>query len=118
MPHRIALASSNGKVIDQHFAQARNFQIVDLFEDRYLLVETRNIQPVPGGKGHSTGVWENIAGLLADCEGVFVSRIGYGAAAYLNSIGLRVFEAPYPLESVLKKLLAGKILETEKESNE
>lgn len=110
MGRRIALASFNGKAVDQHFRQAERFEIVDLEEDSYVFVETRH-RPRNHKPGHHTAVFDDIARLLADCEGVFVSQIGAGAARYLNSIGFRVFEAPYPVKGVLEKLLADRILD-------
>lgn len=111
MTHRIALASSNGKAVDLHFRQAERFEIVDLEEDSYVFVETRH-RPRDHKPGrHNTAVFDDIARLLADCEGVFVSQVGAGAARYLNSVGLRVFEAPYPVRGVLEKLLADRILD-------
>ena len=104
MAHRIALASSTGKGIDQHFRQAHRFEIFDLEETHYTFIETR-LRETEKERGHDFSVFNEIAQLLADCEGVFVSHIGMGAARYLNSIGLRVFEAPYPVDKVLEKLL-------------
>lgn len=111
MPHRIALASSDGKVINQHFGHADRFHIVDLNEDNYAFVETRHHLPACNNQEHHNNSFDSILELLADCEGVFVSRIGLGAASYLNAKGLRVFEAPYPIESVLNQLLAEKLLD-------
>jgi predicted Fe-Mo cluster-binding NifX family protein len=96
--------------VDQHFRQADRFEIVDLEGDRYVFVETR-LRQTDYTTGHDTGVFDDIVRLLADCEGVFVSQIGIGAARYLNSIGLRVFEAPYPVEAGVEMLLEDRIFE-------
>jgi nitrogen fixation protein NifX len=119
MAHRIALASTNGKAVDQHFRQADRFEIVDLEEDRYIFVETRRRQ-IGNTPGHDTGAFDDIVRLLQDCEGVFVSQIGVGAARYLHTVGLRVFEAPYPVEGVLEKVLADRVFapQPEEKNNE
>lgn len=111
MAHRIAVASSDGKVINQHFGHADRFYIVDVEDNSYSFVETRFHEPACGDQGHSNEVFDSILELLSDCQGIFVSRIGYGAARYLNSRGMRVFEAPYPIDTVLDKLIARKILD-------
>jgi nitrogen fixation protein NifX len=111
MPHRIALASHDGKFIDTHFGHAERFAIVDLFPERYELVELRPVKRACGEGGHDEGAFDAILNTLSDCEALLVERIGYGAAQYVASKGIRVFEAPYPIDDVLKKLIAGGTLD-------
>lgn len=109
MPHRIAIASTDGKVINQHFGHAESFHIIDLYEDSYSFVETRVNTPTCTGQEHPAHAFDRVIRLLSDCEAIFVSRIGLSAASQLNSKGIRVFETPYPVDLVLDKLVADKI---------
>ena len=111
MAHRIAIASSDGKYIDQHFGHAERFIIVDVTEEGYAVAETRASDPACRGFEHSESSFDAIIALLKDCEGVFVSRVGPSAAQYVLQHGLRVFEAPYFIEDVLDKLVRDGVLE-------
>lgn len=111
MTHRIAIATSTGKFIDLHFGHADRFLIVDVDEAKYAVVETRQVSPACRGAGHDENAFDSTIELLRDCEGVFVSRIGHGAAQYVLERGLRVFEAPYFIDDVLKKLIEDRLLD-------
>lgn len=106
MSHRIAIATSDGIVINQHFGHADRFLIVDVDDQEHRLVETRLVKPACSGFEHEETGLDGIIARLKDCEGVFVSRIGSGAAQLVAQRGLRVFEAPYAIEDVLDKLVA------------
>jgi nitrogen fixation protein NifX len=116
MPHRIAIATSTGKFIDLHFGHADRFLIADVGENGYSVVETRHASPACQCLEHEKSSFDASIELLRDCEGVFVSKIGYLAAQYVASRGLRVFEAPYFIEDVLKKLISEQILDNNRES--
>jgi predicted Fe-Mo cluster-binding NifX family protein len=107
MTHRIAIASSDGKKIDLHFAKASQFYIYDVNDASYRFVELRKCETI---FKHDESEFDKAVEKLYDCKAVLVSQIGIGALAYITSKGLRVFEAPYPIVSVLEKLLQEDIL--------
>lgn len=107
MTHRIAVASSNGKTIDLHFGQAYLFYIYDIYEDHFERVEERKAVSVIA---HEPAGFSTILALLKDCEAIVVSKIGVGAVRQLTGTSIRVFEAPYPVEDVLNKLVSKQIL--------
>lgn len=102
MAHRIAIASSDGKNIDLHFAKASQFYIYDVDDVDYRFVELRSCETI---LKHDGNEFDKAIQKLYDCKAVIVSQIGRGALSYVISKGLRVFEAPYPIESVLEKLV-------------
>jgi Uncharacterized conserved protein len=106
--YRIAAASTDGTMIDSHFAQAECFYIYDIADESYAFVEKRHIA---AALTHSEAAFDKVRLLLHDCTAIVVEKVGYGAAQYLLEKGLRVFEAPYPVDSVLSKLAKLKILE-------
>lgn len=110
---RAALASTDGKFINEHFGRATAFHIVDLTDSDYVFVESREISPCCHDHQHDENDFDKAAALLADCDGVFVSKIGPTAAAYLLSKGVRVFEAPGMIEDVMQKVLSSGILSNE-----
>lgn len=101
MAFRVAAASSDGITIDLHFGQAHTFYIYELTDDSAQLLEKRSMFLT---EGHSEDKFQNLSGALKDCDALLVSQIGPSAAQYVLRTGLRVFEAPYPIELVLEKL--------------
>lgn len=107
MTHRIAIASSDGRNIDLHFGRAGQFYIYDIDETDYRFVEIRKAQMI---LNHAADEFERAAESIKDCLAVFVSKVGKVALIYIIANGLRVFEAPYPIEGVLDKLVKENIL--------
>lgn len=107
MAHRIAIASTDGENIDLHFAKASQFYIFDVHDKEYTFIEVRRNPEIVC---HGESEFQKILAILNDCSAIVVSQIGYGAAKYIFSTGIRVFEAPYPIKDVLRKLVAKKIL--------
>lgn len=103
--YRIAVASSDGIVINQHYGRASLFGIYDVWSKNTIqLVENREVVPVcQGGTHDNDRMRENIAYLL-DCKYVLVSRIGQGAAALLEQEGIIPMELPGLIEESVEKL--------------
>lgn len=101
MAFRVAAASSDGITIDLHFGQAHTFYIYELTDTTARLIEKRSIFLT---EGHSENKFQHLSDTLKDCNALLVSQIGVSAAQYVLRTGLRVFEAPYPIEPVLEKL--------------
>lgn len=108
MTHRIAIASSDGRYIDLHFGRAQQFYIYDVDRSDYHFVEIRKSRMI---LKHDANEFDSVAESIKDCLAVFVSRIGKVALFYIMANGLRVFEAPYPIEGVLEKLIREGILD-------
>lgn len=115
---RVAVASSDGRSIDQHFGWATQFYVYDVTGDDATLVEVR---PRPGAgcggesiaeedrsrparAGHLIDSLRETAVLLEDCAVLLVTRIGEGPAVFLAAEGLRIFEVNIPVDSALQKL--------------
>lgn len=108
---KVAVASTDGKFINEHFGRAKAFYIIDINENSYSYIETRVIPPCCKNGEHSESDFDNVINLLSDCDGIFVSRIGAIASTYLISHRLRVFEAPGFIDDVMDKVIKEKILE-------
>ncbi len=111
MSQRIAIATTYGEFVDTHFGRARQFTIMDVDGAGCRFIDTRQVEPACVDFDHSQERFDTILNVLSDCESVFVSRIGFGAARYLASKGFKVFETPYLIEDVMTKLVAGESLE-------
>jgi predicted Fe-Mo cluster-binding NifX family protein len=108
---RVALATTDGKFINEHFGRAKAFHIVNLKDNNYFYMETREVTPCCQDYDHNESDFDKVIELLSDCDGVFVSRIGTVASTYLIAHGLRVFEAPGIIEDVMKKVIADKFFD-------
>lgn len=102
---RVAIASLDGKVINEHFGRAKSFLIIDLAPDgTYTLVETRGVVPLCEGGEHTPEALENSIGALRDCTAVLAARIGMAAKRALEINRISVFEQPDFIDIALSKL--------------
>lgn len=104
---RIAFASMDNSCVDQHFGDARYWQIYDIGSDS-TFVETRKLQVT--FQGHHEGRFDQLLSVLNDCEAVFVSQIGESAAAYMIRHNKRVFEATGEVSAIIATILSGNLL--------
>ncbi len=94
---KMAIASSDGKVINQHFGKARRFIIIESDGDGIKVLEVRENLPACGSLeygGHADDALDTSVSLINDCDAVLCSRIGGGAAEELLSRGIEPVEAP------------------------
>jgi len=106
MSVRIAVATTDGKVVNEHFGRASAFYILELDEAGYRLMEKRETAPVCAGGTHDDRAMGNTVALLGDCRAVLVSRAGPGAKRSLEIQGISVFEIGLPINEALDKLRA------------
>ena len=108
---RVAAATSDGFSVNEHFGHAKFFRVYDLGEKDHTFVEIRDAVAVcQHSLGHDTTRFDKIIELLSDCDAVLVQKIGEGAAAYLISKNVRVFEVSGSIDAVLKKIIEDGIL--------
>ena len=104
--YRIAVASSDGIVVNQHFGRADTFYIYEADEDLNLqLVDTRNVTPVCHTGNHDEEELVTNVKRLADCGYLLVSRIGQGAANVAESEGITPMELPGIITESIEKLI-------------
>ncbi|ADU22914.1 MULTISPECIES: NifB/NifX family molybdenum-iron cluster-binding protein [Ruminococcus] len=108
---RLAIATSDGFTVNEHFGHAKFFRVYDLGEDGYTFSDVRDAVAVTQQTlGHDTTRFDKIIELLADCDAVLVQKIGEGAAAYLIGRGVRVFEVSGPIDAVLNRFIEDKLV--------
>ena len=104
MAFRVALASSDGIVVNRHFGKADSFVVFEQGDKEFEYIERRNVTPCCIGGNHADGGFDGTAKTLSDCSAIVVSKIGSGAADYLNARGFAVYEAPFGISAVLEEL--------------
>jgi predicted Fe-Mo cluster-binding NifX family protein len=104
MSCRVAVASSDGKVINQHFGRAGQFLVFDLEEKGPEFYELRKTVPLCGSEANHDNLLQHTVQSLSDCRVILVSRVGPGAEEALTQAGIQVLAIPGLIEPVLRKL--------------
>ncbi|HID99786.1 MAG TPA: dinitrogenase iron-molybdenum cofactor biosynthesis protein [Thiotrichaceae bacterium] len=103
---KIAIASSDGKMVNQHFGKAKQFLIFEVDDEEINFIEIRKNQPACGSTefgGHTENALNRTVSLISDCEAVLCRRIGLGAEEELRKYGIEPVVAPYFIkEAVLQ----------------
>lgn len=103
---RVAVVSSDGKVINQHFGKASRFLIFDIDKDAIRFIEERKNTPVCGTAegGHSDDILNGSISLIKDCKLLLCARIGGIAEEELRKAGIKSLEAPDFIGDTLKNI--------------
>lgn len=111
-PVRIAVASQDGEVVDQHFGHAEQFLVFELRSseadsgvERFVYLETRASQPACVRHDHDDDRLARTVDLISDCAAVLVARIGLGAVRHLKARGILAYIVPDFIDSALQRLL-------------
>lgn len=104
---RIAAASTDGKLINQHFGRADKFYILEADEETsgYRLVEIRETIPVCHRGEHEEKKMEEAVKNISDCHIVLVSKIGMRAQGELERFGIEAFEIPGMIDEAVDQLI-------------
>ncbi|HEY6007665.1 MAG TPA: NifB/NifX family molybdenum-iron cluster-binding protein [Geobacteraceae bacterium] len=99
---KIAVATSDGQNIDEHFGRAKTFRIFEVEESgAFSLVEERKIIPHCPGDSVVAHAADATVEKLVGVDAVLVNRIGPGAAKSLEARGIRVFALSGPVDRAL-----------------
>lgn len=107
----IAVASKDGKEINQHFGHAERFLIYDVENGAAKLVDERRVEsycsfdPDHPLRGH---LLKGIAAALEDCRAVVTAQIGEHPKGELEKLGVEPYVISGPIMTTLVEL--GKIL--------
>lgn len=103
----IAVASKDGKEINQHFGHAERFQIYDVEQGCARLVDEKTVErycsfdPQHPLRGH---VLKGIAEALAGCRAVVTAQMGEHPKGELENLGIEPFVASGPIKATLVEL--------------
>ncbi|MDR3516694.1 MAG: NifB/NifX family molybdenum-iron cluster-binding protein [Azospirillaceae bacterium] len=113
MPVKVAVASQDGRTVDQHFGQATQFVIYEVAGSVFRVLEHRTSQPSCGtaASGHDEDRMQQTVELIADCRAVLVARIGPAAERRLAARGIEAFMVPTFIDRAMQRLAASGMLE-------
>jgi nitrogen fixation protein NifX len=87
---RIAVATTDGEHVDEHFGRTLRFDVYDLDADRADLVEVRSLQPADEHDARAPSRLDAVR----DCTIVHVTAIGPSAAAQVTNAGIMPLKTP------------------------
>ncbi len=103
---KLAVASTDGKVVNQHFGRAERFFILSGDEESgvWKFLEERKVTPVCKGGDHEDADLLRNVNALSDCTYVLVSRVGQRAERELEKAGIQIFEIPGIIDESIDKM--------------
>ena len=100
---KVAMASSDGIMVNQHFGRAETFYIYEVKDD-VKFVEKRKGKPFCHGGNHEDEDLLDAVTLLSDCKWVYVLNIGGGAKEALAEKNIEAVVSRGFIEEVLGEL--------------
>lgn len=107
--YRIAVVSKYGRLVDQHFGYAHEFDVYEFDGKNFKLLEKRKIPKYCTGVEECDSVEEqreSTIGALHDCQAVLCLRIGYHAKERLRQQGIIAVEYCDSIENGLEYAVA------------
>jgi len=105
---KVAVASFEGMLVNQHLGEASSFYIFEKADDGYKVVEERSA-PAPGSGNDR---WIELGNALKDCRAVLVGGIGPKPSSVLKNMGIDVVLMSGLIEPGLDHVFEGKELRT------
>lgn len=87
----IAVASTDGEMVNEHFGRATRFWIFDVSESKHTLIMVRSVEPLStGDKKHpfDPNKLGAVYDAIKDCERVYCTRIGDRPRQELEKAGI------------------------------
>ncbi|MBP1736212.1 MAG: Dinitrogenase iron-molybdenum cofactor biosynthesis protein [Oscillospiraceae bacterium] len=105
MSYRVAIASSDGKVVNQHFGHAEEFLIVQVEDTQYEYIEKRSPGAACQLGSHDDVTMEQVIESLSDCKYVLCTKIGPGAEQKLRHRGIIPLEISHFIDEAMQNLI-------------
>ena len=110
--YKVAVASSDGIVVNQHFGRADTFYIYEVAETgQCRQLETRTVTPICNRGEHDDNALQDNMSKFQDCRYLLVSRIGTGAANAAEQLGITPMELPGMIEESIGRVITYKELQ-------
>lgn len=95
---RVAVTSSQGRRVDQHFGQAKHFLVFEVESGRSRYLEARPVPEVEAESGETRAAGlDRAVGAISDCRLLLTLRAGVHARERLERRGVECMEFEGPL---------------------
>ncbi len=106
---KVAFATNDGTYVDQHFGWCRRFDVYEVSPEKFVLQETRCLEPAAVEEEHKL---ESRLRAVGDCSMIYVASIGATAAvrvvnARIHPVKVKETEEVADLLRRLREVLAG-----------
>ncbi len=103
---KIAVASSDGVVVNKHFGKSKVFRIYTIDKDEEMhFEEERYVTPVCEGGEHDEDRLDQNFQTISDCKYLLVARIGSEAYLHAERFGIQSYELPGLIEESVDRLI-------------
>jgi len=107
MAYKVAISSTDGKVVNQHFGHTEKFLIIQVDEKgQYSFLEERAVEAPCSAGGHDESALEKAVLAVADCRYVLCAQIGGGAEHMLKINRIQVVSIRDFIETAMPKIIA------------
>ena len=103
--YRIAAASSDGIVVNNHFGWATKFYIYQVDKGKAEFVEIRKMEHLCQGGWHDDNRLKEQIENLSDCRYVLASKVGENAAGAMERAGIEPVEIPDIIHRAIEKVI-------------
>lgn len=103
---RIAIASTDGERVNQHFGKTDKFLIYETGATGLDLLSVKHVRPLSVGDrshGFEQERFDAVAKVLTGCERVYCLRIGERPAAELKKMGIEAVVYEGPIDTILSE---------------
>ena len=98
---RIAVASSNGDMVDLHLGKAKSLAIYDVVDDKFNFVETREVELDENAK-HQGG---DVIQKCSDCDVIIAEQYGFKSKIKAEDAGIKLVSDKGPVDEALQRYL-------------
>ncbi|OQD58344.1 NifX-like protein [Methanobrevibacter arboriphilus JCM 13429 = DSM 1125] len=106
MSYKVAVASTDGKFVNEHFGRAEKFMIYEIHDDgTYKFLETRDSSASCIGEGNNQNARSKVIDLISDVKAVLVANVGPGAIDDLINNDIKPYATSFDIDSALNELI-------------
>lgn len=106
MSYKVAVASNDGKFVNEHFGRAEKFMIYEIYDDEtYKFLETRDSSISCIGEGNNQNARSKVIDLISDVKTVLVANVGPGAIDDLINNNIKPYATSFDIDSALNELI-------------
>ena len=100
---RIAMVSTDGIHVNDHFGMAKRFLIYDMDQDLTLVADrsTEKLSIRDPNHPFDSEKFKRVSDVIKDCDRVYVTRIGDGPAGKLKEMGIEAIVFDGPIDTIL-----------------
>lgn len=101
----IAIASTDGETINEHFGRTNRFLIYDVSPGNQTLMTVRDVEPLSTGDKNHPFDQERLAGVteaVKDCKLLYCTKIGDRPRQELEKLGITAIIGSRPISEIFE----------------